>query len=757
MKLMLSASLIFVVVLGLPQLSCHASEIHVATNGNDGNQGTRARPLRTIQRAAVIARPGDVITVHRGVYRERVDPPRGGTSDRQRIVYRAAPGEKVEIKGSEIIRNWVRVRNDVWNVSLPNDFFHGFNPYSDLIHGDWFDGRGRDHHTGAVYLDGSWLIEAAKLEDLFMPTGSTPAWMDEAGEQYLVNVEWLRPGTGSENHVPATAFTAKHGTQNAACSEGGECVGWIGHGDWLRYDRIDFGTRAVELEIRAASDSEGGVIEVRDGAPDGDLLGSCSVPNTGGWQAWSSFKPRIKPVGGVHTVCLVFRRTPSPALKAGLWFASVDAARTTIWAQFPGVNPNGRTVEVNVRRTVFYPDKPNCDYITVRGFIMRHAATPWAPPTAEQIGLIGTHWSKGWVIEDNTVSHSTCSGIALGKYGDEWDNRSANSAEGYVETIRRALGRGWSREKIGHHVVRRNHISHCEQAGVVGSLGAAFSEVSDNTIHDIHVRRLFSGAEMAGIKFHGAIDTTIRNNHIYRTCLGLWLDWMAQGTRVSGNLFHDNGMDLFTEVDHGPFVVDNNLFLSRGSFQSCSRGGAFAHNLFGGAITVFPYDSRQTPYHKAHSTEVAGYHDNPRGDDRYYNNIFVGTGDLSQYDDAKLPVWMDGNVFLNGARPSRHEKDPLVLPDFDPQIKLAAGPGGLTLHARGGRHTERKRMLVISALLGTAAIPGLPYEQPDGAPVRIDKDILGKRRNASNPTVGPLEAWGNETVEIKLPWRIVSD
>ncbi len=54
-----------------------------------------------------------------------------------------------------------------------------------------------------------------------------------------------------------------------------------------------------------------------------------------------------------------------------------------------------------MRRTVFYPDQPGRNYITVRGFTLRHAATPWAPPTAEQIGLIGTHWSKGWIIENN--------------------------------------------------------------------------------------------------------------------------------------------------------------------------------------------------------------------------------------------------------------------------------------------------------------------------------------------------------------------
>ena len=283
-------------------------------------------------------------------------------------------------------------------MTLPNSFFGSFNPYSDLIHGDWFNPKGRKHHTGAVYLNGDWL--------------------DRGGQA----------GRGHE---------------------------------------------------------------------------TCGKRPRSGSARWTS-------------------------------------ENTTIWAQFKGVNPNEQLVEINVRRTVFYPEKTGINYITVRGFTLRDAATPWAPPTAEQIGLIGTHWSKGWIIENNTISHSICSGISLGKYGDQWDNTSANSAEGYVKTIERALANGWNKETIGHHIVRNNTISHCEQAGIVGSLGAAFSTVTGNTIHDIHVRRLFTGAEMAGIKFHGAIDVEISHNHIYRTCRGLWLDWMAQGTRVTGNLFHDN-------------------------------------------------------------------------------------------------------------------------------------------------------------------------------------------------------------------------
>jgi len=742
-----------------------ATEFHVSTRGDDANHGTKAAPLRTIQHAADLAQPGDVITVHEGVYRERINPPRGGSSEKQRIVYQAARGEKVEIKGSELIKNWVRVQDSVWKVSVPNSFFGGFNPYSDLIHGDWFEPKGRAHHTGAVYLNGEWLVEAVKLDEVLAPAGLPPSWLGQGADPYLANVAWLRPRGEKAQRTAAAAFAEKHGLQTAACSEGGECIGWIEDGSWVRYERVDLGERTEQIEIRAASAANGGIIEIRKDRPEGELLGTCSVPGTGGWQSWSSFNARIKPVSGVKTLCLLFRRHHPGALgsqwaNAQLWFAQVDATNTTIWAQFKGVNPNEQQVEINVRRTVFYPDAPGRNFITVRGFALRQAATPWAPPTAEQVGLIGTHWSRGWIIENNVVSHSVCSGIALGKYGDQWDNTSANSAEGYVKTLERALKNGWNRDNIGHHVVRNNTISHCEQAGIVGSLGAAFSTVTDNTIYDIHVRRLFTGAEMAGIKFHAAIDSVIRNNHIYNTCLGLWLDWMAQGTRVSANLFHDNGRDLFVEVNHGPFVVDNNLFLSGESLLDVSEGGAYAHNLYNGKIVCAPEPNRETPYHPAHTTAIAGLVNVKGGDCRFYNNIFVGPGEfaakeasgfgLSGYDKRECPLFTGGNVFYSRAKPYAKETPPVVSTASNPEVRLIQESNRLVLQLKlGPELREAKTKLVTTELLGKAKIAGLPYESADGSPLRVGADYFGKSRNKTNPTPGPFEKPGSELILIR--------
>ena len=88
-----------------------------------------------------------------------------------------------------------------------------------------------------------------------------------------------------------------------------------------------------------------------------------------------------------------------------VWFAEVDAENTTIYANFGSVDPNKEVTEVSVRPTCFYPTREGLNYITIRGFYFSQAATQWAAPTAEQIGMIATHWCKGWIIEDNVMDY----------------------------------------------------------------------------------------------------------------------------------------------------------------------------------------------------------------------------------------------------------------------------------------------------------------------------------------------------------------
>lgn len=538
------------------------THIHVSKQGRDSNSGSVNAPLLTISAAAELAQPGDCITVHAGIYREAIDPPRGGTSENQRITYQAAEGEAVEIRGSEIVTGWQASDGGLWQLKLENHVFGDFNPFDDLIHGDWFNDKERSHHSGCVYLDGLNLVEAAALDQI----------------------------------------------------------------DTLQ------------------------------------------------------------------------------------WFAQVDAATTTIRAHFGTANPNEKLTEINVRQTVFYPRATGINYLTVRGFKLRHAATPWAPPTAEQIGLIGTHWSKGWIIEDNEITHSRCVGITLGKYGDAFDNTSANSAGGYVETIERALQCGWNRETIGSHIIRNNTVAHCDQAGIVGSLGAIFSEITGNTIHDIHLQQDFTGAEQAGLKLHAPIDTLIAENHIYRCNRGIWMDWMTQGTRITRNICHDNEteQDLFLEVNHGPFVVDHNLFLSTTSLWNWSQGGAYISNLFGGTIECKAELSRETPYHPAHSTELAGTPCITGGDDRFYNNLLV---DRDSFEEATAPT----RVARINDLEQRDTDDTPVNP---------------VLHAGNDFLKERPAYSCIDGVFKLSRQPEFP---PPGTAVAIDLESLGHTLVSKQP------------------------
>lgn len=541
-------------------------EYHVAVTGCDFEDGTKDHPFRTISRAALLAMPGDRVIVHEGEYREWVKPAQGGTSSVSRITYEAAEGERVVIKGSEQITCWEPVEGSVWKAVLPNSFFGTYNPYKEVLGGDWFIyPNDNSLHTGDVYLNGKSFYEAKSLEEVKNP---------------VIRTEGVNP-------------------------------------PWTRHP-----------------------------------------------------EPILHPEDTMYQ-----------------WYAETDQETTVIYANFQGVNPNEELTEINVRKCCFYPEKTGLNYITVRGFEMAQAACPWTPPTADQPGLLGTNWSKGWIIESNKIHDAKCSGISIGKEASTGHNLCTRTHRkpGYqyqMEAVFRARQIGWSKETIGSHVIRNNEIYDCGQNGIVGHMGCVFSEIAHNHIYNIAVKHEYFGYEIGGIKLHAAIDVQIHHNNIHNCTLGTWLDWQAQGTRVSKNLYYANDRDLMVEVTHGPYLVDNNIFASDYNFDNIAQGGAYLHNLCCGTMRREDVLDRSTPYHFPHTTEVAGTTVVYSGDDRIYQNVFLGgamtyteqslhgtegydghtnsleeyisdvtsrgNGDLEQFKHVKQPVYIRGNAYLKG-------------------------------------------------------------------------------------------------------------
>ena len=110
----------------------------------------------------------------------------------------------------------------------------------------------------------------------------------------------------SNGTVEAEAFTNQSGIQTENCSEGGSNVGYIENGDYTEYDQINFGTGKDKFDVRVASSTTGGNIEVVLDNLTGISLGKFPVKGTGGWQNWITVSNTISGVTGIHNVYLKY-------------------------------------------------------------------------------------------------------------------------------------------------------------------------------------------------------------------------------------------------------------------------------------------------------------------------------------------------------------------------------------------------------------------------------------------------------------------
>ncbi len=412
------------------------------------------------------------------------------------------------------------------------------------------------------------------------------------------------------------------------------------------------------------------------------------------------------------------------------WHTTVDEETTTIWANFGSSNPNKELAEIHVRECVIFPELEGLKYIIIDGFDIRHSASNWAPPDAFQKGAVGPNFGYGWIIQNCTITDAKNVGICIGATEDHhWDDRKLPD----INTF-------------GHHIIRNNTIRRCGQAGIVGAYGCVRSIIEGNFIEDIAYRKQYGGAEIGGIKLHFPIDVIIRNNHIrgIRTKQGgpggIWLDWGSQNVQVTGNIIYDcDAHPLKLEVNHGPIIVDNNIFI--GSAIMCwGDGTIFIHNLFSNTFVTYRKDDRKVPWYKTHSSVEAGRSRIHHRDDRWINNLFIGGGGLNTVPVERPGYVIDHNVYLEGAFRHMKQDTASMVQQAPSDIRLETEENGATLSFNLDKSIFDSTYPKITAeLIGELPVTKMLIQTPAGEPLDITTDYFGNPIKASRVLPGPFQ------------------
>ena len=125
---LIKLSLVSVIVLLLFNMHSYAVDLYVSTKGNDKNPGTKDKPFATIKRAQKEVRKikGTVtVYVRSGVY-YLTEPIVFSTEDsrnpKEKVVYKAYPGEQVRISGGISLQlKWETYKDNIKKAKLPID------------------------------------------------------------------------------------------------------------------------------------------------------------------------------------------------------------------------------------------------------------------------------------------------------------------------------------------------------------------------------------------------------------------------------------------------------------------------------------------------------------------------------------------------------------------------------------------------------------------------------------------------------------
>lgn len=253
----------------------------------DSNPGTADRPFLTINKAAQVLRPGERVVIRTGVYRERIDPARGGAGPDKLISYEADFGAKVVVKGSRLVKTgWeasvgfkleappeARAKIRIYQRRLDDLDFRGYNPFGMVgIMQDRVYLKPKPEELwkylarrGLIFVDGRRLRQVELYQDLAAADGAfwcehdglalhirLPGDADPAGHEVELAVQEQVFGSRTRglSYIRVKGITFEHAANAFPVPQRGMVSLNRGH-HWIIEDCSLFHANGVALDIGA--------------------------------------------------------------------------------------------------------------------------------------------------------------------------------------------------------------------------------------------------------------------------------------------------------------------------------------------------------------------------------------------------------------------------------------------------------------------------------------------------------------------------
>ncbi|MCX5562038.1 carbohydrate-binding protein [Streptomyces sp. NBC_00038] len=158
--------------------------------------------------------------------------------------------------------------------------------------------------TATVPVTGGWETYTDVSAPLSsVPSGSTELFLvfhGPTGQGNLFDVDafTFSGSTPTNTTWEGESFSSGSGVQAAghAPASGGQTLGYIENGDWAGYASVPT-TGATSFSAKVSSAGAGGTIQIRSGSQTGTVIGSVTVPVTGGWETFSTVTTTLNGTG----------------------------------------------------------------------------------------------------------------------------------------------------------------------------------------------------------------------------------------------------------------------------------------------------------------------------------------------------------------------------------------------------------------------------------------------------------------------------